>query len=376
MSGKDAFYPASTNVPGAEYPRVHADGRAIFRLAALRAREVQLFLPGVRPGEGDRPVDMGPVQGEAGLWEVTVSSVARGFHYYWFLVDGLPVNDIGSETFFGYGRQCSGIEVPEAPEVAAYYRPQDVPHGEVRARWYYADSLAKWQRAMIYTPPGYDDDPAARYPVLYLQHGGGEDERGWPTQGHVSQIMDNLIAAGEAVPMLVVMASGQVVPRKPISGVPDRRAIDRNTAAFERLVVGDLIPMIDATYRTLPGREHRAMAGLSMGSMQTMAITTAHLDLFAWIGSFSGPLYRGEGFDLKTVFDGVFADAAAFNEQVRLFWLGAGTQEPFIYEPCQQRVAELREAGIALVWFESPGTAHEWLTWRRCLKDFAPRLFK
>jgi len=371
MSSEAAFVPAPTNVRGALYPSVSADGRALFRLAAPEASAVQLHLAGGQCTLGDGPFAM---QRDAdGVWELTVCPRARGFHYYWFVVDGLAVNDPGSETFFGYGRQCSGIEVPEDEVAAAYYQSRDVPHGEVRARWYYAKTTASWRRAMVYTPPDYDVATGRRYPVLYLQHGAGEDERGWSTQGRMQFIMDNLIAAGEAAPMLVVMECGYATPPGQQTPLPGQRG---GVNAFDRLVIDDLIPMVDRTYRTLADREQRAMAGLSMGSMQTLDITLRNLDLFAWIGSFSGPLLREERFDVATVFDGVFADADMFNRRVKLLWVGAGTAEPRIYNPAKERVAALRAAGIHCVWFESEGTDHEWLTWRRCLRDWAPRLFR
>lgn len=367
--------PASTNVRGAPFPRVHAEGQATFRFIAKDADKVELLLAGGTRENDEEPVALTrlPDGAEAqGVWETTVTAKAPGFHYYWFLIDEVPVNDPGSETFFGYGRQVSGIEIPEDAATASYYRPQEVPHGEVRARWYESATTQKWRRAMVYTPPCYDANPTTRYPVLYLQHGAGEDERGWSTQGHMSFIMDNLIAAGKAVPMIVVMECGYATSPGEPEPEPGRRAINN---VFGRVMVDDLIPTIDATYRTLADREHRAMAGLSMGSMQTMEITTGHLDLFAWIGSFSGPLLRGELFDIATVFDGAFSNAEAFNAQVHLLWAGAGTEEPRIYNPAKERVTALKKAGIHCVWFESPGTAHEWLTWRRCLKDFVPRLF-
>jgi enterochelin esterase family protein len=376
MSPNDTFLPAATNVRGAPWPRVSVDCRASFRLAAPEARAVQLHLAGGERALGEGPF---PMQRDAeGVWSITVSPKAPGFHYYWFLVDGLIVNDPGSETFFGYGRQCSGIEVPEEVATAAYYHPQPVPHGTVRSHWYASATTGKWRRALVYTPAGYDDDPSMRYPVLYLQHGAGEDERGWSTQGRMQHILDNLIAAGEAVPMLVVMECGYATPPGEPEPLPGQRGAPN---AFEPLVVNDLIPEIDRAFRTLGDREQRAMAGLSMGSMQTMAITTTHLDLFSWIGSFSGPLQSGpiagdHPFDMVKLYGGVFADALAFNRRVHLLWVGAGTDEPRIYEPAKARVAVLKAAGIRCVWFESQGTDHEWLTWRRCLRAFAPRLFR
>jgi enterochelin esterase-like enzyme len=242
----------------------------------------------------------------------------------------------------------------------------------------------------VYTPPGYDSERERRYPVLYLQHGGGEDERGWPNQGKVGFIMDNLIAERKAKPMLVVMEQGYArkpgeappqlgPPRQPKPGEKPAplRDFSRMFATFEEVMVNDLIPMIDATYRTIPDRENRAMAGLSMGGAQTFQITLKHLDLFAYLGGFSG---AGGGFggapvDLKTAHGGVMADAEAFNKKVRLVWLGIGTTEGRLYDGIKNYHEALEKAGIKHIYYESPGTAHEWLTWRRCLHEFAPLLF-
>lgn len=369
----DESRPASTNVRGAEYPRVHPDGRVTFRIYAPEAHKVLLQPGGADNGLGPGPYEM--VRDEEGNWSVTIPPAVPGFHYYWFVVDGAIANDPGSETFFGYGRQTSGIEVPEAPEVAAYYQPHDVPHGEVRARWYWAKTTGAWRRAHIYTPPDYDTNPTRRYPVLYLQHGAGEDERGWMTQGRMNWIMDNLIAWGEAVPMIVVMDCGYTIPiSAPPGGRPDMATYYRMQEAFANLLLQDVIPMVDATYRTLADREHRAIAGLSMGAGQALYTGLTHLETFAYIGSFSGGMR--EGFDVNTAYGGVFRDPAAFNERVRLFWLGTGTAEPRAYEAAHSIAKAMDEIGVRYVLYESPGTAHEWLTWRRCLRNFAPRLFQ
>jgi hypothetical protein len=203
MATQADSYPAPTNVRGAPYPRINSDGSITFQLKAPGARRVQVQPGGMHNGLGAEQRDM--TRDAEGMWTCTIPPGVPGFHYYWFVVDGLVVNDPGSETFFSFGRQMSAVELPEPPEVAAYYQPQDVPHGEVRIRWYWANATETWRRAYIYTPPGYDDDVDRRYPVLYLQHGGGEDERGWATQGRMGFIMDNAIAAGRAVPMIVVM---------------------------------------------------------------------------------------------------------------------------------------------------------------------------
>jgi enterochelin esterase-like enzyme len=361
--GDDAR-PASTNVPRAEYPRVHPDGRVSFRLKAPHAKKVQ-----VQPGGADNGLGKGPYEmkrGEGGAWTVTTPPAVPGFHYYWLVVDGVAVNDPGSETFFGYGRQTSGVEAPEKKGVD-FYDAKDVPHGEVRALWYHSKVTGKARRALVYTPPGYDAAPRTRYPVLYLQHGAGEDERGWTTQGRANFILDNLIAARKAKPMIVVMDNGY-------ADRVGQAARPFDFRAFEEVLTRELIPKIDATYRTVANRDHRALAGLSMGGMQALQIGLNHLNKFASIGSFSGPPVRG--FDVKTSYGGALRDAAAFNKKVRLLWLGAGAAEKWFADGVKTMHEALDRAGVRHVVFESKGTSHEWQTWRRSLHDFAPRLFR
>ena len=356
--------PAPSNVGSAEYPRIAPDLRVTFRLKAPNAKLVQL-----RGGAGLVKDALEMVRGDDGAWTVTTPPAVPGFHYYWFVVDGLNVNDPASHTFFGWGRESSGIEVPEPG--ADYYAAKDgVPHGEVRVRWYHSKITGKWRCAHIYTPPDYDTDSRARHPVLYLLHGAGENERGWIEQGRANFILDNLIATGKARPMIVVVDTGYA------SFAGESAGTNRSapTAAFEGVMLEELIPMIDATYRTRPDRAHRAMAGLSMGSMQTLQITLKHLDQFAWIGAMSGP--PRQGFDVKTSFDGVFSDSAAFNQKVKLFWLGAGTAETQFHQHTLTMHETLNKAGIRNVFFSSPGTDHEWQTWRRSLHDLSPRLFR
>ena len=371
-AGKPEGVPASSNVRGAEYPRIHPDLRVTFRIKAPDAQKVEFafFTPKRYPA----------TKGEGGFWTATTDPQVPGFHYYRVLIDGAEVADPSSESYYGTGKNMSGIEIPE--KGVDFYLPKDVPHGEVRERWYQSKTTEQWRRAFVYTPPGYDTDRDKRYPVLYLQHGGGEDERGWPNQGRVAFILDNLIAEGKARPMLVVMEQGYA--RKPgeaaaPAGPPGQkgpRDFGRMFAAFEEVMVKDLIPMIDSTYRTIPERESRAMAGLSMGGMQTFQIGLKHLDLFAYLGGFSGAGgFGGAAFDPKTAHGGVMADADAFNKKVKLLWLGVGTAEGRLYDGIKGYHEALDRAGIKNVYYESPGTAHEWQTWRRCLREFAPMLF-
>jgi enterochelin esterase-like enzyme len=361
----DDSQPASSNVRGASYPRIHADLRITFRLRAPDAKKVQ-----VQGGDGLGKGPFALQRDENGFWTVTTPPAVPGFHYYWFVVDGVAVNDPGSETYFGYGKETGGIELPE--KGVDFYGIKDVPHGEVRALWYHSKVTGEWRRAYVYTPPDYDASTSTRYPVLYLQHGAGEDERGWSTQGRMNFILDNLITAKKARPMLVVMEKGYATR----AGAADSRRGGplSGTDAFGDVVLKDLIPTIDAKYRTLADREHRAMAGLSMGGMQTLQIGLTHLDTFAYLGSFSGPIFGK--FDVGTSYGGAFADPTVFNKKVRLLWLGAGTGEERFLDSIKKFHETLDKAGIKSVFVPSEGTAHEWQTWRRALHDFAPRLFQ
>ncbi len=383
--------PNALNIPGAPYPCIFPDNRVMFRVVAPDAQKVT-----VRLGRG---FDMS--KGPDGFWYVTTTPQVIGFHYYTLSIDGAVVADPATRTFFGSGFDNSGIEVPD-PD-ADFYTLKNVPHGEVRQRWYYSTVTGLWRRAYIYTPPGYDTDTKAKYPVLYLFHGWGENEQGWHVQGHVDVIMDNLIAEKKARPMIIVMdnlnavkpgesaalyhargAITQAVPQPPPApGAPP--AAGRGAAGgrggmrpltsgvFTQMMFTDLIPMVEKTFKVAPGRENRAMAGLSMGGMQTFTTALANLDKFAYIGGFSGSSGGRGGFDPKTSNDGVFADAAAFNKKVKVLFLGIGSVEG----PGTKTFSDqLTQAGIKNVYYESPGTAHEWLTWRRCFREFAPRLFQ
>ena len=273
---------------------------------------------------------------EKGVWTGTTDPLVVGFHYYALLVDGVRVNDPNSETFYGCSQQTSGIEIPEKPELAAYYTFNPaVPHGQVRECQYWSDIEKAVRTCYVYTPAEYEQGKK-KYPVLYLQHGMGEDERGWHEQGHMANILDNSIAAGKSVPMIVVMDYGNCG-------------------------------------RVKADRENRAMAGLSWGGHQTFDVALTHLDKFAWMGTFSGAIFNMPGTDFKTLYDGAFADADKFNKQVHYLFMGMGSEENF---GANTFVKNLNDIGINATYYESPGTAHEWLTWRRCLNEFIPHIFK
>jgi enterochelin esterase-like enzyme len=380
-SAEDAgdFRPAETNVWAAPYPRVDASGRVQVRIKAPEATKVRVNFWSGPKEDMTKQAD--------GFWTITTPPLVPGLHYYMLVIDGAEVADPGSHAFFGGGKHASAVEVPEPG--SDYYAIQNVPHGQVREVWYDSKVTGSWRHALVYLPPGYDEQARTRYPVLYLQHGGGEDETGWTRQGRANFILDNLIAAGRCQPMIVVMAygyarrAGEVV--RDVSGLPfespeRRKAMLDMAAAFEADVTDALIPFVDKTFRTVADREHRAMAGLSMGGMQTFQVTLQHLDLFSHIGGFSGAMRLALGdqkLDTKTAYNGVFADPAAFGKKVRLLWLGVGTQEPErMREGIRAFHASLTEAGIQHVYVESQGTDHEWQTWRRNLHDFAPRLFR
>ena len=384
--------PNPLNIPGAPYPCIYPDNRVMFRVAAPDAQKVR-----VRLGQG---FDMSK---EAdGLWYVTTTPQVVGFHYYSLAIDGAVVADPATRTFFGSGWHSSAIEVPEPTADAHYYSLKDVPRGTVRQQWYLSKVTGTWRRAYVYTPPDYDTNTKMKYPVLYLLHGWGENEQGWHTQGHVDVIMDNLIAEKKARPMLIVMdnlnavkpgesaalyfARGsltQAVPQPPPApgAAPGGRAAGPGrggrgslaSSVFTEAMLTDLIPMVERMFRVAPGRENRAMAGLSMGGAQTFGTALANLDKFAYLGGFSGSSGGRGGFDPKTANDGVFADATAFNRKVKVLFLGIGSAEGAGTKTFSD---QLTQAGIKNIYYESPGTAHEWLTWRRCFKEFAPLLFR
>jgi len=358
--------PARTNVAGATYPRVLPDQSVAFQFKAPSAQSLDVDITGKK---------FAMTRGADGVWSVTTPPLVAGFHYYALDADGVRMNDPGSHTYFGTGVDASGIEVPE--EGVDYYLQKDVPHGDVRIRNYHSTITGQWRRCFVYTPPGYDENLSLRYPVLYLQHGSGEDETGWIFQGHANLILDNLIAEKKAVPMIIVMENGYASRPAGPFGPPSAAPGDFST--FEEVMIKEVIPMIDSSFRTVPDRDHRAMAGLSMGANQALHLATGHLETFAYMAGFSGTMngLSSDALDPATAFNGRFKDGEAFNQQVKLLWLGMGTEEPdFFHGSIGAFRTMLDKAGIQYIYFSSPGTAHEWLTWRRDLHDFAPRLFQ
>ena len=356
----DAFIPETT-VPGNEFPKLDKQNRGYFYLKAPDAKKVILDIC-------DKKYDM-QSDGQGG-WMCVTDPLVVGFHYYFMNIDGVNFIDPATETFFGCNRESGGIEVPEGSE-GDYYRPQKgVPAGQVRSLYYWSESAKSWRHAMVYTPAEYElkKFQKKRYPVLYLQHGMGEDETGWSKQGHMQHIMDNAIASGEAVPMIVVMESGDIkAPMGRGQGMGDYGA------SFYPVLLNDLIPYIDSNFRTKTDRENRAMAGLSWGGHQTFDVVLTNLDKFAWMGTFSGAIFN---LDVKTAYDGVFTNADDFNKKIHYLFMSSGTEGMDQMFGTEKMVQSLNDMGINAVYSKSEGTAHEWLTWRRGLKEFIPHLFK
>lgn len=352
---------ASTNIPEAAYPCVDSESKATFKVHAPEAKDVKVDICG-------KKYDM--TKDANGVWSATTDPLVKGFHYYFLLIDGVAVNDPASETFYGCGREASGIEIPEDAATAAYYTfNKNIPHGQVRECKYYSETEGRERRCFVYTPAEYEKNHKAKYPVLYLQHGMGENETGWHTQGMMANILDNAIASGKAVPMIVVMDNGNC---DYIFGAKPGETHATFGASFTPVMLNDLIPYVEKTFRVKTDRDNRAMAGLSWGGHETFEITLRNLDKFAHIGSFSGALFFLRN-GLENAYDGVFKDAGAFNSKVKTFFLGMGSEENFGSDSiCES----LDKAGIKNVYYESPGTHHEWLTWRRCLNEFVPLIFK
>jgi enterochelin esterase-like enzyme len=358
--------PASTNVSGAQYPQIFSDNRVAFRIKAPDAQKVQIDL--------GKKYDL--KKDTSGYWEGTTDPIVIGFHYYSLIIDNVAVVDPSSQTFYGMGRMASGIDIPE--KGVDFYLPKDVPHGQIRQIRYYSNITKTWRRAFVYTPAGYDTNLSERYPVLYLQHGGGEDETGWPNQGKVDFILDNLIAEGKAKPMLIVMDRGYAVDPDDAKNNQQSRpgAMFQNNTLTD-VFIKEIIPLIDKEFRTISDRDHRAMAGLSMGGFQTFQITLTNLDKFAYIGGFSGAGSLQPCIDIKTLYNGVWADANTFNQKIKLMYLSIGTAEPErMYQSVNNFHKELEKVGIKHIYYESPGTSHEWQTWRRSLNQFASLIFK
>jgi enterochelin esterase-like enzyme len=354
---KEDFKPSTLNQPGQSYPQVNSQGYARFRVVAPDAKSVAVSLG--LGGSGGTPL----VKGEDGAWTgTTAGPLDEGFHYYHLNMDGGVFNDPGTQNFYGSIRWESGIEIPAHDQ--DFYALKDVPHGTVQQVLFPSKSTSSIKRALVYTPPGYEKS-RSRYPVLYLQHGWGEDETAWARQGHANLIMDNLIAEGKTKPFIIVMTYGMTNDVK-IGGLAN---FDVNH--FQRVLVDELVPYVDANFRTQADQKHRAMAGLSMGGMETRWITLKKFDVFSHIGLLSGGTISPE--DVQ--------GAPGFKEKVKLVFVSYGSRELAGNNPMRggnprETTEALQKAGVRSVFYVSPNTAHEFLSWRRSLREMAPLLFR
>lgn len=357
MEDDSAWQKAITTHRLSQFPKIHKDGRVWFQFKAPEtAQSVKLHM--------EPPVEYDLQKDASGLWNVIVPNPRPGYQVYWMLVDGTKVYDPGSDMFYSNG-YCSVLEVPSPGE--DFYHAKHVPHGDVREHWFYSEVTGSFRRMYVYTPPGYDKDNSTRYPVLYLQHGAGELEMEWTHSGKANFILDNLIAEGKALPMIIVMNNGFATRPNQAGQTPAGNA---RWSAFEEMLINEVIPDIDANYRTISDREHRAMAGLSMGGMQTFTIGLNRLDTFSHLGIFSGVPNN-----YTDLLKGVLEQGPAFNQKAKL-WFGAGTEEASFHNRQKEVQDLLVKSGIKAQFYDSQNTAHEFQTWRRCLHQFAQVLFK
>ena len=359
----EGSYSPVTNINRGSYPRVLSDNSVMFRVNAPQAQQVQIDLGGVK-------YDM--VKSEEGAWKVTTKPQVPGFHYYSLIIDGVSVADPASQSFYGCSRWSSAIEIPEAG--MEDFEVKEVPHGDVRTVYYYSKVEEAWRPLMVYTPAGYNEG-SQDYPVVYIQHGGGEDHRGWMEQGRTAQIMDNLIASGKAVPMIVVSSNSNVRSR---NGGFGGGYSWQGMQAFRSELLENVVPFVEKNYRTKRDRKSRAMCGLSMGGGQSFYIGLRDPEVFANVGVFSTGMFGGirgaSNFDLETEVPGILTDTKTFNKQFDVFFLSCGEQDPRI-EYTREIVKKMRDGGVEVRFNSYPGD-HEWQVWRKSLHEFAQYLFK
>ena len=344
---KEDFVPSVLNQPGQQYPQVNSQGYARFRILAPRADSVKVSL-----GLGGRGGTLLTKGADGSFTGTTEGPMDEGFHYYHITIDGGTFNDPGTLNFYGSTRWESGIEIPAHDR--DFYALKEVPHGDVVQVLFPSKSTNTVRRAFVYTPPGYNKDVNKKYPVLYLQHGWGEDETAWSNQGHANLIMDNLIAEGKIKPFIIVMTYG--ITNQLRFGHMREFKID----TFQTVLTEELIPYVDAHFRTLANRENRAMAGLSMGGMETHTITLNKPEVFSQYALLSGGIYTPE--ELKD------------KSKPKLIFISCGSREN--PDRVRQAADALKQAGYNAVSFVSENTAHEFLTWRRSLYQLAPLLFR
>jgi len=346
--------PAETNVRSAKHPQILPNSRAVFRIKAPEAQKVQL--------DFGKKYDM--VKNNDGTWEVTTDSLSEGFHYYSLIIDGVAIADPSSETFYGMGRMASGFEVPFKGD--SYYEERNVPHGDIRIKRYYSNVTNTWRNFYMYTPPGYDKDFTEKYPVLYIMHGGGEDQRGWATQGKIDLILDNLIAAKKAVPMIVVMVDGNL---------PLNAFGEESLKTFEKELKQNIIPFTEKNYRIKTEAQYHALAGLSMGGIQTLYAGVRNTDMFSYLGVFSSGWFASQKEMSDPQYDFMKNNTDKINNNLKQFWISQGGKEDIAYNNCKIMLSKFDEMKIKYTYSEYPG-GHSWPVWRNNIFNFAQLLFK
>lgn len=349
--------PAASNIRNAKYPQILPDNRVIFKVKAPEAQKVQIDL--------GKKYDM--VKDTSGFWNVTTDSISRGFHYYSLLIDGVAVADPASESFYGMSRMASGIEIPY--KEGGFYALKDVPHGDVRIKKYYSKVTNSWREAYIYTPPGYDN-ATEKYPAVYLLHGGGEDQRGWATQGKTDLILDNLIAEKKAKPMVIVMMDGNFQG----GGGPAGFGIQQLNQ-FENELKNALIPFVEANFKVSNEAKNRALAGLSMGGLQTLHAGVRNSDLFNYLGVFSSGWWANNTKLSDPQYEFMKTNKEKINTNIKEFWISQGGKEDIAHANCQIMMKKFDEMGIKYKYSEYAG-GHTWPVWRHDIYEFAQLLFK
>lgn len=350
--------PAESNIRNAQYPQIMPNGKAIFRVKAPEAKNVQIDL--------GKKYDL--TKDSDGVWKTTTDSLSEGFHYYSMVIDNVPVADPSSKSFYGMGRYASGLEVPFAGD--GYYAMKDVPHGDLRIQNLFSKVTNSWRRVFIYTPPGYDKNVNESYPVLYILHGGGEDESGWAMQGKTNLIMDNLIAEGKAKPMIVVMPDANIGP----AGFGSFG--DRNLQMFDKELKESVIPFAETNFRVKKDAANRALAGLSMGGIYTLHTGVQNYNMFSSLGVFSsGWLLPALQETADKEYQFMKDNKSQINSGIRNFWISMGGKEDIAYKNGQVMVKKLDDLGIKYTYSEYPG-GHTWPVWRNNLYNFAQLLFK
>jgi len=351
-------YTPETNVRSAKYPQVFPNSKVHFQIHAPQVQKLQVDL--------GKKYDM--TKDANGTWNVVTDSIGEGIHYYSLLVDGMAIADPASKTYYGMGRMASGIEIPFAG--GDYYALKQVPHGEVRIKRYFSSVLREWRQCYIYVPAGYEQSTEG-YPVLYLLHGGGEDETGWVNQGKTDLIMDNLIAEGKAKPMVIVMMDGNMS----VPGGGGGAFSEAPLKLFDRELKEVLMPFITSNYKVKKGPENTALAGLSMGGIQTLYAGVKDSQLFSALGVFSSGWFANQKELTDPQYAFMTANKDAINKNIKSFWVSMGGQEDIAYNNCKIMLAKFDEIGIKYTYSEYPG-GHTWPVWRNNIYKFSQELFK